>query len=102
MSIQLTAEQLQVLGIQNYSPSEKDIFLARIGGIVFDSAIMRLLDTFSEERMAAFMHAVDAYDSFDDVLAHIQRTAPAFNQYLIEEQNNFITKFVRGVKELEV
>jgi len=98
MSIQLTKQQLQALGIQNASESEKDTFLIRVGQIVFDAAILRLLETFSEEQMTAFTYAVDSYDSFDATLAHIMHTHPVFNTFLTQEQNLFVDSFTSRIE----
>ncbi|MFT5849906.1 MAG: hypothetical protein ACI9H6_000732 [Patiriisocius sp.] len=98
MSVQLTTEQLQTLGIEHYAPTEREAFVAKIGGLVFDASIMRLMDTLNEDQMYAFTHAIESYDSFDATLAHIQKTYPVFNTMLQEEQHSFMQKFVSRIQ----
>ncbi|GEM_PF-1699124 len=98
MSVQLTTEQLQVLGIENYVPTQRAAFVAKIGGLVFDASIMRLMDTLTEDQLHAFTHAIESYDTFDATLAHIQQTYPSFNTILQEEQHSFMQQFVSRIQ----
>jgi len=90
MSIQLTKEQMQELGIAEYTPGEREVFYAKIGKIVFDSALLHLIETLNEEQLYALNHAIDSLDSFEAVVAYLQNTYPKFATFIEEEQGVFI------------
>ena len=98
MSLQLTTEQQKALGLDTVTPATRERIYQRLGKLVFDSAILRLIDTFSDEQLHALNHAIDAYESFDEVVSFLERTYPQFSQFLQEEQERcaglFVTKAV--------
>lgn len=102
MAPQLTKQQMQTLGIEDYSIAQRDAFLMKIGKTVFDGAIIKLLNTLSEDQMHALHHAIESYDSFDAVLQYLEKSHPSFSAYLTEGQNQFIDRFADEVKDLGV
>tara|TARA_B100000745_G_C20003520_1_gene340694 strand:+ start:402 stop:695 length:294 start_codon:yes stop_codon:yes gene_type:complete len=90
MSIQLTNEQLQELGLIDHTPAQREVFYTKLGKAVFDSAILRLIETMDENQLYALNHAIDALDSFESVIAYLQQTYPNFPKYIEEEQDIFI------------
>lgn len=93
MSIQLTKEQMQELGIAQYTPGEREEFYMKVGKVVFDSALLRLIETLTEDQLHALNHAIDALDSFGAVVSYLQKTYPQFGQYVEVEQDLFISQF---------
>lgn len=92
MSVQLTKEQLQELGLIDHTPAQREAFYTKLGKAVFDSAILRLIETMDEEQLYALNHAIDALDSFEAVIAYLQQTYPEFPQFVEEEQTVFADK----------
>ena len=98
MSVQLTKEQMQELGIAEYSPGEREAFYMRVGKVVFDSALLRLIENLSDEQLNALNHAIDSHDSFEAVVAYLQNTYPQFGKYIEVEQELFIDQFTTQQK----
>ena len=98
MIMQLTTEQLKALGMESMATSARDRVFQRLGKVVFDSAIVRLIDTFTDEQIEALNHTIESYDSFDAVVDFLERAYPQFSQFLQEEQERcaglFVTKVV--------
>jgi hypothetical protein len=86
MSVQLTKEQLQELGIAEYTPAQREDFYMKLGKIVFDSAILRIIETMNEEQLYALNHAIDTLDTFEAVIAYLQKTYPNFETFIDQEQ----------------
>lgn len=98
MSPQLTTEQLQALGMADMSGNERERMYARIGKLVFDGAILRLLETLTAEQMSALNYTIESYRSFDGVLEYIETSYPQFATYLQQEQEKFVELFVGRVR----
>lgn len=95
MSVQLTTAQLKALGMGDYtSPQRREVLMERIGKVVFDGAMVRLLASLNESQMHALNHAIESCDSFMCVIAHVERVYPQFTNYLEEEQAAFIQAYV--------
>jgi hypothetical protein len=95
MSVQLTTEQLKNLGMGDYTtPRSREALMERIGKVVFDGAMVRLLATLTEEQMHALNYAIETCDSFGSVIEYVERVYPQFGTYLEEEQTAFIEAYV--------
>lgn len=99
MSIQLTAEQREALGLANSSVAEREQFLQQIGRMVFDNSMLKLIRTLTEEQMHALGYAIDSLDSFDSVVAYLLDTYPSFETYLREAEGDFVKTFVEEFKK---
>lgn len=82
MDLQLTTEQLQALGMDTIAPATREQLYERLGKLVFDQAILRLIETFTDEQLYALSHSIDAYRSFDEIVAFLEQTYPQFTQML--------------------
>lgn len=94
MSIQLTPEQLKELGIQDFTPGEREAFYAKIGKIVFDHALLKVISKLDDDQLHALNHAIDSLDSFDAVVDYLQKTYPQFRFYLEEAQDHFVDEML--------
>lgn len=86
MSVKLTTEQMNALGLPNAGVGERDRFLQQIGRRVFADTMQRLLQSFTTEQMEALNHAIDSLDSFDAVITYLHHTYPQFETYLSEAE----------------
>lgn len=101
MSVKLTAEQLKALGMAEYATETRQAALmTRIGKVVFDGAMVRLLSSLTEEQMLALNFAIENCQSFDDVIAYVERVYPQFGDYLKEEQAAFIDAYVAQLQHV--
>ena len=96
MTLQLTSEQRQALGFDTTATVAPAQLYQRLGKLVFDSAILRLIETFTDDQLHALNHTIDAYQSFDDVVGFLEQTYPQFTQLLQEEQERCAGLFVTG------
>lgn len=100
MSIQLTKEQMQELGIAGYTDSQREALMMKIGKRVFDAAIVALIETLNEEQLYALNHAIDTLDSFDAVIAYLQKTYPAFESLVMGAENSFIEQYIDNIAQI--
>jgi hypothetical protein len=95
MSLQLTAEQMKVLGMEAYAtPKSRQVLMERIGKAVFDGAMVRLIQGLNEEQILALNHALESCDSFMCVIEYVERVYPQFQKYLREEQEGFVEAYL--------
>lgn len=99
MSVQLTKQQLQELGIADYTPAQRETFYMKLGKAVFDSAILRLIESMDEDQLYALNHAIDALDSFEAVVAYLQKTYPSFEQFIDQEQGTYVQQLTVESKD---
>jgi hypothetical protein len=92
MSVQLTQQQMQVLGMGTMKSGQREAFLERLGKMVFDSALVRLLETLNDEQIHALNHALEANESYEGVMQYLQITYPRFMGYIQEVQEQFVRK----------
>ena len=98
MAPQLTNDQLKALGMDTMPTVTREQIYERLGKLVFDSALLRLIETFSDDQLYALNHTIESYDAFDGVVGFLEQTYPQFTQMLQEEQERcaglFVTKVV--------
>ena len=99
MSTQFTSQQLQTLGMDTMTRPAREDLLARIGKTVFDSAVVKLLETLNDEQIHALNHALEANESFDAVVGYLQMTYPRFTAYMQEIQERFVADLMRQMKQ---
>ncbi len=99
MSVQLTTEQLKALGMEAYSTSRtRDALMERIGKVVFDGAMVRLIAGLTLDQVHALNYAIESCDSFSCVIQYIERSYPQFSGFLAEEQQAFVEAYVAQLK----
>lgn len=101
MSIQLTAEQRKALGMESYgTEASRQALMERIGKVVFDGAMTRLIASLTEEQVLALNYAIEACDSFICVIEFVERSYPQFQNYLQEEQAAFVEAYVTQLQRV--
>lgn len=90
----LTTQQRQVLGLDTLSSSKRMILMERIGRTVFDNALVRLLETLTDEQIYALNYALEDNDSPDAVFMYLQKNYPQFVTYLEETQKQFVASCI--------
>jgi len=98
MSTQLTQEQMQVLGMGVMTPIQRENFLERLGKMVFDSALIKLLETLNEDQVHALNHALEAQESYQGIFEYLQVTYPQFMSYMENVQERFVSEFMSEMK----
>jgi hypothetical protein len=95
MSLQLTTEQLKALGMESYTtPKSRQVLMERIGKVVFDGAMVRLIQNLTDDQIFALNHALESCDSFICVIEYVERAYPQFKNYLREEQEGFVEAYI--------
>ena len=100
MSIQLTAQQIKTLGLDTISPQQRDVFLERLGKMVFDNALVRLLETLNDDQIHALNHALEANESYEGVMQYLQISHPRFLEYIGDVQNEFVRRTVMQAQQV--
>ncbi len=71
------------------SDEEKAIFLADVGGLIMESAVLRFLTESDESTGEHFSHMVDAYADKDNLHEVLSEAFPVFKVVLEEEAEAF-------------
>lgn len=71
------------------SDEEKAVFLADVGGLIMESAVLRFLSESDESTAEHFSHMVDAYADKDNLPEVLTEAFPAFRAVLDEESEAF-------------
>lgn len=77
------------------SDDEKAIFLADVGGLIMESAVLRFLSESDESTGEHFSHMVDAYADKDNLHEVLAEAFPAFRAVLEEESEAFREEAVK-------
>lgn len=99
MSTQLTKQQLQALGMDTMMTGKREAFLENIGRTIFDSALVRLLETLTDDQIHSLNYAIDATDSFEAVVEYVSMTYPHFIEYMQEVQDRFIGECMQQMQQ---
>ncbi len=91
MSLQLTKQQLQALGMSEMAPAKRANVFEKIGHIVFDNAILLLLESLTDEQIYSLNHALDGFESYEEIYAFLDHTYPEFSQYIEKGREKFVT-----------
>jgi hypothetical protein len=67
------------------SEPEQAVFLKRIGEIVLDAALLRLLAGLDDAAVEELQTYLEGVEENDDVLAHLLETYPNFSEIITEE-----------------
>lgn len=94
MAPQLTSQQLKALGMDTMSLRSREQHYERLGKLVFDGAILRLIETFTDDQLHALNYAIESYNSFDSVVDFLEHVYPQFSQFVQEEQERCLDLFV--------
>jgi len=99
MSTQLTKEQLRTLGMDTMSAPQREDFLMDVGKTVFDNAIVKLLETLTDDQIHALNHALEDNESLEAVVQYLQVTYPRFVNYIQEVQEHFVQEVMQNMRQ---
>lgn len=85
----------ELFHLSEMSDEEKMIFLADVGGLIMESAVLRFLSESDESTAEHFSHMVDVYADKDNVHEVLAEAFPAFRQVLEEEAEAFREEAVK-------
>jgi len=91
MSLQFTTKQLQSLGMTDMPPTKRANIFEKIGHIVFDNAVLLILETLSDEQIYALNHALDGFESYEEMFAFLENSYPQFAHYIKQGEQKFVT-----------
>lgn len=74
-----------ILGIDEMSEEEQEVFIERVGSIVLDATVGRLLVSLDEDQVQELENYFDTVAESDDVFLHLIENYPQFEAYLQEE-----------------
>lgn len=80
------------------SDDEKAIFLADLGGLIMESAVIRFLSESDESTGEHFAHMLEAYADKDDLHIILSEAFPVFKVILEEETESFRADALRVLK----
>lgn len=79
----------ELFHLSEMSDEEKMIFLADVGGLIMESAVLRFLSESDENTGEHFSHMVDVYADKDNLPEVLTEAFPAFKLILEEEAEAF-------------
>jgi len=79
----------QVLGIDTLSPEEQASFLAEVGDTIFQSSLVRLVSSLSEDQQFAFEQYIDTEPEPEVLLQHMLEHYTEFKTILEEVVTEF-------------
>jgi hypothetical protein len=79
----------ELFHLSEMTDEEKAIFLADVGGLIMESAVLRFLSESDESTGEHFSHMVDAYADKDNLHEVLAEAFPAFRLVLEEESEAF-------------
>lgn len=89
MTTEIQNSIVDLFHLSEMSEEEKLVFLADLGSLIMESAVLRFLTESDEETAEHFSHIVDAYADKDDLPNILSQSFPAFAAILDEETESF-------------
>lgn len=86
---QFDQKVVESLGLDGLSPEEQEVVFARIGGLLLDAAIGRLLLSLDDEQVQILQTYLGGVDESTDILTHLLEVYPEFESMLTEEAAAF-------------
>jgi hypothetical protein len=78
-----------LLGLDNVPAGQKEAFLEKIGSLVIDSSVSRLLLSLEESEVEKINLAIEQISSEQDMFAYLLETYPGFEKIVLEEMRAF-------------
>lgn len=85
----LRATIIEIFDIDKLAPEEQEKMITKIGGLVFQAVLMRILPTMSEEDQSQYEALIDNKAGADELLEFLMNKVPNFMDIVIEESENF-------------
>lgn len=90
MPTQLIQQDLtKLLGLEAMAPEEQAIFLANIGELILESALLRLSAELTHEQAVALDYYLETNPSPEMIIQYLQKHHQKFEQYLEMEATAF-------------
>lgn len=90
----------KLVGLEALDPAEQDAFLAEVGEVVFESALLRLVAGLSDDQGVALDHYLEDEPSSDLLMRHLFEHYPQFETILKEEMEAFREEVVAVMPEM--
>lgn len=74
-----------LLGLEGLSQDEQEVFLAQIGELIIESAVLRLVETMTDEQEVAFNYFLDTDPDPETLMQHLVTHHKSFPQILEDE-----------------
>ena len=87
----------QVFSLEEMSETERDAFLERVGSIIIDSAVGRLLLSLTEEQVVHLELHLESSSENSDVFAYLIKEYPNFEKLVEEEVSALQTEAAKIV-----
>ena len=81
----LDKDLTDLLGIEELEPAEQEAFLAEVGEVVFEGALLRLVAGLSDEQGEALDHYLEDEPAPDLLVKHLVDHYPQFEEIMKEE-----------------
>lgn len=82
MSNILQESIIKTLGLDGLSDEEKVLFLDQLGTIVLETALLRLVESLSDERVSSLNYYLDTEPTTDALMERLLNHYPDFSQIL--------------------
>lgn len=79
----------EIFEIEKLPEDKQEEMLGRIGGIIFQSVLVRVLPFFSAEELAEYKKMMDEKADIETVFDYFFEKVPNFLQIVVEESENF-------------
>lgn len=73
-----------VLGVNELPPEEQELFLAEVGNVVLQTALVRFVSTLDDRQNEALNHFLETVASPEDLFQHLSENYKDFSDYLDE------------------
>ncbi len=83
---------INALGIQSLSNEEREKIILRVGTLIYQNVLMRVLSVMSEEEENEFEKLLDANAQPEEIFAFLQSKAPDLDKIIEEEAVQFKNK----------
>ncbi len=80
------------LELDKLSPTEQEETLIRIGGVIYQNVLMRVLDTMEDKDQDEFEKLLDANASPEEIFNFLNSKNKNFEKIITEESNKFNNK----------
>ncbi len=77
------------LELDKLSPSEQEETLLRIGGIIYQNVLGRVMETMEDKDMDEFEKILDNNAKPEEIFAFLRKVNPQFEQIIAEESGKF-------------
>jgi hypothetical protein len=89
------------LELTDFSEKEKDDILQIMGRIIFEMALIRILDEMDDETAKEFEQFLEKNQNPDDILKFLKEKVPTLEDILAEEAKTFKSEVFDVLKEVK-